>query len=181
MITSTLTIKPNKRFLPIGFDIKHKHTSKECYDEIFKILENYKITKGINSTIELTMFDFNQIIIYCNKSYEYSKNLSYKWDITSFLAIAKQTSEDKIIICSIKWNRKVGRLKNRGNTFQDSPEDGNKDLPEAKENAKVNPSLILLHQLGLTDNNWSGESEFFWPVMVTPKSTKSAIFATEEK
>ncbi|MBL7766774.1 MAG: DEAD/DEAH box helicase family protein [Chitinophagaceae bacterium] len=180
LITSTQTIKSNKRFLPIGFDIKNKRTSEECYQEIIKILEDKGCTKGQNKIIELSMFEFTQIMFYCNKSYDYSQNLSYKWDITSFLAIAKQTSENGIIKCAVKWNRKVGRLKNKGYSFQDSPEDGNKDLPEAQSIAINNPSLILLHQLGLKENNWNGEHEFFWPVMVTPKSTKSAIFAPEE-
>lgn len=179
LITNTLTLKPSKRFLPTGFDIKHKNTSAESYNKIFEILEKYNCTKGINENIELSMLDFTEIMFYCNRSFEYSNNLSYKWDITSFLAIAEQTTENKIVKCSVKWNRKVGRLKNNGLSFQDSPEDGNKDLPEAKASAVNNPSLILLHQLGLKENNWSGESEFFWPVMVTPKTTKSAIFASD--
>lgn len=180
LITSTLTIKPNKRFLPIGFDIKHKSTSHECYEKIYKILEKHKCSKGLNNIIEISMFEFSEIVFYCNKSFDYSKNQSYKWDVTSFLAIAKQTSENGIIKCAVKWDRKISRLKNKGYNYQDSPEDGNKDLPEARANAVTNPSLILLHQLGLKENNWSGESEFFWPILITPKSTKTAIFATEE-
>lgn len=179
LITNTLTIKPHKRFLPTGFDIKHKNTSVECYNKICEILGTYKLTKGQNDIVDISMFDFTEIMFYCNRSFEYSNSLSYKWDISSFLAIAEQTTENKIVKCSVKWNRKVGRLKNYGLSFQDSPEDGNKDLPEAKALANNDPAIILLHQLGLKDNDWSGESEFFWPVMVTPKTTKSAIFASE--
>ena len=95
------------------------------------------------------------------------------------MAIAKQTAQNDKVHCFVKWNRKVGKLKYNNTKFQDSPEDGNKDLPEAKNGAIENPSLILLHQQGDKANNWSGHSEFFWPVLITPKSTKTAIFATE--
>ena len=179
LITSTLTIKPLKRFLPIGFDIKTKSFSNESLDKITEILKKYNCKKGENLNIDISLFDFYQIVFYCNSAFDFSKNNDYKWDVTSFLAIAKQTSNNDKVHCFVKWNRKVGKLKYNNTKFQDSPEDGNKDLPEAKNNALENPSLILLHQLGEKSNNWSGHSEFFWPVLVTPKSTMTAIFATE--
>jgi hypothetical protein len=125
------------------------------------------------------MFDFYEIAFYCNRAFDFSKNNDYKWDITSFLAIANQTSRNQTVNCLVRWNRKVGKLKYNNTKFQDSPEDGNKDLPEAKSIAIENPSLILLHQLGEKINNWSGHCEFFWPVLITPKSIMTAIFATE--
>lgn len=179
LITSTLTIKPLKRFLPIGFDIKPKSTSQESLEKISEILTKYNCQKGQNVNIDISLFHFFEIIFHCNSAFDYSKNSDYKWDVTSFLAIAKQTSLNDKVHCFVKWNRKVGKLKYNNTKFQDSPEDGNKDLPEAKNSALENPSLILLHQIGDKANNWSGHSEFFWPVLVTPKSTKTAIFATE--
>ena len=95
------------------------------------------------------------------------------------MAIAKQTSKDNHVHCIVKWNRRVSRLKHNKQRIQDAPEDGNVDLPEAKNLAINSPCLILLHQQGKKENDWNGGSEFFWPVLVTPKNTKPAIFATE--
>ena len=63
--------------------------------------------------------------------------------------------------------------------FQDSPEDGNVDLPEARNKSIDTPSLILLHQKGEKGNGWDGDFNFFWPVLVAPKNTRAAIFARE--
>ena len=179
LISTTTTIKPLKRFLPIGFNSKSKGANTEHYEEIISILKSYKTVKGKNSYIEITLSDFINVAVTINRMLDYSENKDYKWDISSFIAIAKQTCTNNKIHCFIKWNRNVSRLKFNGQKFQDSPEDGNVDLPEAKNMAVETPTLILLHQEGKKENGWIGDYNFFWPVMITPKNTQPAIFASE--
>lgn len=179
LISTTTTIKPLKRFLPIGFNSKSKAANQEHFEEIIGILKLYKIIRGKNSYVEITLNDFITIAVTINRMLDYSENKDYKWDINSFIAIAKQTCRNDKIHCFIKWNRNVSRLKYNRQKFQDSPEDGNVDLPEAKNMAVDTPSLILLQQEGKKENGWIGNSNFFWPVLITPKNTQPAIFASE--
>jgi hypothetical protein len=44
---------------------------------------------------------------------------------------------------------------------------------------KTSPLTNLIHQKGLKVNGWNGNSEFFWPILVAPKNTKTAIFGAE--
>ena len=179
LVTETTIIKPYKRFLPKGFDIKSKNLIEKALQEIYEILSNNNIQRGVNSVANLEMVDFSHLLTLIYRTFDYSKNKEYLWNVLEVMAIAKQTSKDNHVHCIVKWNRRVSRLKHNKQRIQDAPEDGNVDLPEAKNLAINSPCLILLHQQGKKENDWNGGSEFFWPVLVTPKNTKPAIFATE--
>lgn len=56
--------------------------------------------------------------------------------------------------------------------------DGGPDRAEAKEVAKEIPCLMLLKQKGLKEDGWRS-AEFWWPILITPKNTKTSVFASK--
>lgn len=49
----------------------------------------------------------------------------------------------------------------------------------ARKNAQDIPVLMLLRQNGEASNGWR-DLPFWWPVIVTPRSAVTSIFATDE-
>ncbi len=145
-----------------------------------EILKQNGATLYRDDTIELNINDFTFLIVAISRTLDFSKDIDYKWDVNIFLNIAKQVANSNKIICLIKWNRNISRKKNKGLVFQNAPDDGKTDLPEARALSENNPVLILTHQEGKIENGWSGNFNFFWPVLLTPKNTISAIYAKEE-
>jgi hypothetical protein len=62
--------------------------------------------------------------------------------------------------------------------YEDAPDTASNEESElilAKCIAIDTPVLILLRQNGKEENGWRG-GPFWWPVLVTPKNTKTTIF-----
>jgi Z1 domain/Type III restriction enzyme, res subunit len=180
LISNTSTIKPNKRLLPMGFDSKPKSFAENSYLEIIEILKNNGGVINQDSIIKLSFNDFSFLIVAINRTLDFSKDPDYKWDVNTFLSIAKQVSNGDEIVCLLKWNRNISRKKNKELVFQNAPDDGKTDLPEARKLAIENTVLILTHQKGLKENGWSGNYNFFWPVLLTPKNTMTAIYTKDD-
>ncbi len=186
LITSTETIKPFKRFLPIGFQTKAKSTTNSITEQIDNILSRSSNGNQNNSfTISLTQAE--QIIDLIDSSFEYSerwKNLDYEWDKKSFISILRRFNseiknplmKDKIY-CLVKTNRNISRFKNNGASFSDAPDDNRTDYTEAKTVASETSCLILLRQNGLESQGWR-DVPFWYPVLVAPKKARNAVFAT---
>ncbi len=73
----------------------------------------------------------------------------------------------------------MSRYKNNGAAFSNAPDDNAIDYQVARTVATEIPCLILLRQNGGEDpEGWRG-APFWWPVLVAPQITRSAVFATE--
>lgn len=181
LISNTTTVKAFKRFLPLGFDTKPKHFISESFSEVCELLKKHNINKETgDGNCKLSFYEFTSISTLLNRVFEYKRDDEYKWDLNSFLAIGKYPySNSGEINCMVRWNREISRLKTSFTRYQNAPDDGRLDLPMARSLAAHSPTLILLHQLGLKQNGWSGDSDFFWPVLITPKIARPTIFAAE--
>ncbi|MGR5988701.1 hypothetical protein ACT7CT_24875 [Bacillus sanguinis] len=60
----------------------------------------------------------------------------------------------------------------------DTPTGAKSELRIAKQVATDIPALILLRQEGKEENGWRG-CQFWWPVLVTPENTKTAIYTSK--
>jgi len=88
----------------------------------------------------------------------------------------KPRLKDKVFLLAAK-DRKVRRYREEGR-FSNAPDTKQqKDL--AREKAEDAPVLMLLRQNGEEAHGWRG-LPFWWPVIVTPRSAVTAIFATDE-
>lgn len=189
LITSTQTIRPFTRFLPIGFQTKartHIQRTIAQIEELLQIASDNNFDRPFLLPIETAM----QIIDLINTTFEYSEqynNLGLEWDTKTFKAVIRRLADDiqapslkGNIYCYTQKNRNISRMKNNDTTFTNAPDTGSGEaaFTTAKTIAREIPCLIMLKQRGLQTNGWR-DAEFWWPVLVTPANTKTAVFASE--
>jgi hypothetical protein len=186
LISSTETIRPYRRLLPRAMQTQAKPIVEKCNNEIERILKSYA-DYSETSAFLIDCTDAEKILREIANSYEYSErygNLSHKWDVATTVAVLKKltckSGDPKIndkVYCIVRLNRQISRLKANG-VFTDAPDDGRTDRPEAKQVAKITPCLQLFEEVGTKENGWKDVS-FWWPVLVCPENTQTAIFAAE--
>jgi len=92
------------------------------------------------------------------------------------LACKKASMEGKVWLMGAR-DRNVARYREEGR-FSNAPDTKQqKDLARSK--ADEIPVLMLLRQNGTEEKQWRG-LPFWWPVILTPKSSATVIFATQE-
>ena len=187
LITSTHTIRPHSRFLPVGFQTKAKSHINSIVQEIDILLNN----ESNNNSSEPFLIDVEKvfkIVDLINSTFEYDDrhgNKGLEWDYITFKAILRRLQSNinnpllkGKIYCYVKSDRNISREKNNGITFSDAPDDGNTDRRIAKSVANETACIMFLKQTGLKDNGWR-DAEFWWPVLVTPRNSRPAVFASE--
>ena len=189
LITSTETIRPHSRYLPIGFQTKPKTTIQKTITEIDQLLKAAS-KEIIDRPFLLPLASALKIVDLIATTYEYNKsynNLGYEWDYETLKAIIRRLVDDigtenlkGYIYCYVRTNRNVSRMKNQHTAFSDSPDSGSGEtaLTIARNIAAELPCLIMLKQNGIQSNGWR-DAEFWWPILVTPANTRTAVFASE--
>lgn len=187
LITSTETIRPSTRFLPIGFQTRSKSAIRPTIEKIDKIVEEESggnpyapFLISTEKAIEIANL-INQTFLYGDKW----QNSDYEWDKNTFIAIIRRLVDNVAnsalkgkLYCFAETGRNVSRLKNDGTAFTDAPDDGKTDIPKAKGVAAETPCLILLKQTGSESLGWE-DVPFWWPVLLTPANARTAVFATK--
>lgn len=187
LITSTQTIRPHSRFLPVGFQTKARTTIQNTINEIDQIL-NQASNQNFDNPFLLDINLVYEIIKKINSTFEYEDrhgNTGLDWDYLTFIAILRRLQTNITnsnlkgkIYCYVQTSRNLSRTKSNGLTFSDAPDDGNTDRRIAKNIATETACLILLKQNGLKTNGWR-DAEFWWPILVTPQNSRPAVFASE--
>lgn len=187
LITSTHTIRPHARFLPIGFQTKAKTHIQHIVMEIDKILAE-ESNNNFSQPFLLDVEKAYHIVELINSTFEYNSrfdNEGIEWDYITFNAILRRLQEGITnydlkgkIYCYAQSNRNISREKNNKLTFSDAPDDGKTDRIIAKSVASETACLILLKQNGFKENGWR-DAEFWWPILMTPLNSKRAIFASK--
>lgn len=185
LLTSTQTIRPYTRLLPTGFQTKARTHIERTIERIDDILMresggSFKIPFLIDL---MTAIDIVNLI---ESTYEDEGGTGdYDWDKEAFVSLMRnlvnETSNPAVrgkVFCYAQSGRNVSRKKNNGTAFTDAPDDGKTDIPIARSVSKEIPCLILLKENGSSENGWR-DTPFWWPVLLTPENTRTAIFATE--
>jgi len=187
LITSTHTIRPHSRFLPVGFQTKARTHIQNIVSEIDKILLDAS-NGNFSQPFLLDVENAYRLIELMNSTFEYEErheNKGLEWDYITFKAIFRRLQSNVLrqelkgkIYCYAQTGRNLNRKKNNGLTFSDAPDDGNTDRRIARSVANETACLILLKQNGLKENGWR-DTEFWWPVLMTPLNSRPAVFASE--
>jgi hypothetical protein len=185
LISSTETVRPYRRLLPRGMQTVSQTKMQPIAKQIDSILASYGYEEAKPFLISLD--DISEVFRFIRESYEYEvrhNNEDYAWDVSAPISILKYLSVDHPnpnkkgkVYCVVKKNRNAARLK-ANLTFNDAPDDGQTDRPQAKEIAKDLPCVQLFHQNGLENNGWKGV-QFWWPVLVCPENTHPLVFASD--
>jgi hypothetical protein len=182
-ISSTTTLTPHKRMLPVGFQTDYKTKIKPILEELDDIVDRLS---GDDKTkpflIELSMAHsitdmINSMLIF---------EPSWEWDVSAFKAcmefLSKNTENEEMqgkIWGLVRVDRNLSRIKADG-SFSDSPDTGGGEsaLDLARKTATDIPVIMLFRQNGSQALGWK-DSPFWWPVLVAPEKTRAVIFASE--
>ncbi len=187
LISSTETVYPSARFLPIGFQTKARTTIAPLIERIDAII-NDKSKGDFSKPFLIEVDEAIEMLDLVDQTFEYDNrwdNVDDKWDKSALIAIIRRLVDNienpglkGKIYCYVQKGRNVSRKKNNDTAFTDAPDDGKTDIPIAREIARETPCLIMLKQNGLNHNGWR-DAEFWWPILFAPSNTRTAIFATE--
>ncbi len=189
LITATETIRPYNRFLPIGFQTKARTNIQRIVQQI-DALVSVACNGDYTQPFLLDLNTALQILDLISSTFEYEarhNNLGYEWDVRTHKAILRRLVDSVTnpaltghLYCYAQTGRDMSRMKNNNTAFTNSPDNSRTDLTIARNIAQETPCLILLKQLGSSanDSGWR-DAEFWWPVIVTPANTRTAVFASE--
>lgn len=187
LITATETIRPYNRFLPVGFQTKARTNIQRIVQQIDALVAaacNRDYTQPFLMDLDTALQIFDLI----SSTFEYEarhNNLGYEWDVRTHKAILRRLVDSVTnpaltgqLHCYAQTGRNMSRMKNNNTAFTNSPDNSRTDLTIARTEAQETPCLILLKQTGSSANGWR-DAEFWWPVIVTPANTRTAVFASE--
>ena len=188
-------IKAHQRVLPIGFMSGYKTHIKSTIDEIDRLITtspHYK-DQDKEGFFEINKDTVVTIIKLIKKTYLYDayyQNEDFKNDITHLLctleyslSVAKE--KDKLY-CWHLTNRNLNRIRDNGG-FMDSPEGGSVYIDKARNKAIDSPVITFIKQNGRRNvdsrgvNRGWNDAEFYWPVLMTQKNIKSAVYTIDNK
>ena len=171
-VSDIILLKPYKRLLPVGFSPVVKSEYLALNRKIEKILSNdqtrFSMSLPKEKAIELIELVFKTI-----QDDDSGKFVSVEEFITTLRYMSDNSSDINFIV---RKDRNMKKYKENGNLI-DSPDDGNRDLPEARKLAQTTPCIMLFGQNG-NDESWSFRP-FWWPVLVAPKNVPQTMYASK--
>lgn len=183
MLSNITTLKPYKRLLPVGFQTDYKSNIKKDIDALDKEILGLQTPSSSHNIISIEQ----ALLILDNikKTFIFEEE-GYKWDIKAHKASLEHLSKNSINMSQqgkvwvvIRTDSNISRQKSDGRFADDvGSGTGETALVVARKIADDIPVLILVRQNGKEDQGWKG-SPFWWPVIIAPKNTHTAIFASD--
>lgn len=188
------SILPEKRYLPVGFNIKT--ASKSAKAAIDKILDVYKIGKqkdynrkngGEIDESYCNMVSVDDALEILRKSYEAIEpdgqqgkcNIIQEMENVFLFAVDPDNGDktDNVALL-VRRGRELSKFKtkNGAKVYQDAPDDGNNEGALAQSLRAKYPVLVLTEQ---TNEEW-GKNPFWWPVFYTPSTMNVGIYSIAE-
>lgn len=182
------TILPDKRYLPVGFEIikKGADTIWKKIDAIIKdnngyLSEsqcNYKRSDSISDKYVLISSETALDIL--KKAYSVMEpkddgvcNTFEALESVFLFSLSERmkSGEDDIALI-VRTNRQLSKMKRNGTLYQDSPDDGKNEGAIAKKLRENIPVLVLTEQC---NPEWG--KKFWWPVYYTPSMMNVGLYA----
>lgn len=182
-------ILPEKRYLPVGFEINKKNTEK-VYKEIDNLIQK---NKGYLKNEDIQCQELEECYVKISsedalkilkKAYSVIEakedgNCNRYEEIESVFLFSLSermgNNEDDIALI-VRRGRKLGKFKRNGTMYQDAPDDGNNEGSIAKKLRSKMPVLVLTEQ---TNQEW-GVERFWWPIYYTPNTMNIGLYSEEK-
>ncbi|MBE7465620.1 MAG: hypothetical protein HS116_19265 [Planctomycetes bacterium] len=184
LVSSIVSLKPNSRVLPIGFQSLPKTRIEKHIAKLDALVESLCGKK--EEPCRVSFGDIEKIISLVSKTLDISEMDHWSW--RSFLACiehlskvqAKTDSLGQDIMLLALWDRKIKRVREDafGARFSNAP-DTKQQREMIREEAIDLPALMLFRQLGAKEDDWGGYP-FWWPVLHIPSTAPASIFSNVE-
>jgi len=179
-ISSTTTLRPGMRMLPIGFQTNYIKYIRDIIEKIDRVIFD-KTPDEVGKPFVMELPTANSIIDMIAETLV----MELDWDWEAFKAcmeyFSKNTENNETrgkIWCLVRTERELSRIKESDGSFSDAPDTGKTDTDPAREIAVDIPALILIRQNGSAEIGWRGHP-FWWPVLIAPQRTPTMIFASQ--
>jgi hypothetical protein len=179
-ISSTTTLRPGVRMLPIGFQTNYIKYISDIIEKIDRVIFD-KMPDETGKPFIMELSTANSIVDMIAETLV----MELDWDWEAFKScmeyFSKNTENNETqgkIWCLIRIGRELSRIKESDESFSDAPDTGKTDTDPAREIAVDIPALILIRQNGSAEIGWRGHP-FWWPVLIAPQRTPTMIFASQ--
>jgi hypothetical protein len=182
LLSTVTTIRPEARFLPVGFSTDAKSRALKHIQAIDAIVQ--KLSPGENEQpFLMSLKEAEAIIDHITDSLV--MDTGYSWNAKAFKAsldhLAKSNSEENQrghVACLVRRDRNLGKHPpGNPDRLQSAPD----SLAERRQMAGFQgdrPALFLYRQNGKTEVGWNGRP-FWWPVLRAPSTSPTVIFASD--
>jgi hypothetical protein len=181
MFSEVVSIRPGRRLLPTGFQTVAKSVGKKCLQTLddriaaeFGKSAEQPILIPVEKAMELLE------LAYANLEFEEPGDDSRKGYLAALEHLSR-TSKNPDLRDNVWLLSATGR--NTPRYFSQGRFSNNPDTKQQADvlSPKVHdiPALMLLRQNGEEAKGWRG-LPFWWPVIVTPRSAVTSIFANDE-
>jgi len=191
ILASTFTtLKPHRRLLPVGFQTDYRtrlETITERIDHLLSTIRPLPTAEETPAPFDAALAEVLPILDLIDQGFEKPFEPGYedRWDVEEYKAILKHLSDGATqahrrgrLYLLVRTGRNLNRLLGAGShaIYADSPEGSSREIDLARRTAVDVPVLSLIRQNGNEDQNWRG-CPFWWPIIMTPGNTKTALFA----
>ncbi|HET6232980.1 MAG TPA: Z1 domain-containing protein, partial [Longimicrobiaceae bacterium] len=180
LASKVVSIRPGRRLLPIGFQTVAKSDGRRSLSALDGRIADITapspaepLLVSVDTAIELLERAYD------NLEFEIASDSEKKAHAAALEHLSRITSNSenrgKVWLMTAR-DRNVSRYREEGR-FSDAP-DTKQQSEVAVAKAVDIPVLMLLRQNGEEANGWRG-FPFWWPVIVTPSTAVTSIFATD--
>lgn len=180
LFSDLVSIRPGKRLVLSGFQTVSKSKGeahlKQLDELLAKTVRKDDETMVVDARFALTLLQ----LAFRNLEFDDSGDDDRKAHLAALEHLSKTSGKlalkGKVLLLTAR-DRNVTKYHEEGR-FSNAPDTKQqKDLARAR--AEEIPVLVMLRQNGREEDGWRG-MPFWWPVIVTPMSAPTAIFASEE-
>jgi len=182
LLSTTTTLRPYKRILPVGFQTDYKTKIKKSIEHIDELIAALLKGKDPEKAFLVDVQHVKEIIhqIYITLIFDeefYNNEDELKAVMEFFSQITPSQTDKGKVWCLVRFDRNLSRFQDDKITYSDAP-DSKKEREIAKEIAIDIPLIVFLKQNGKEELGWRGTS-FWWPVLIAPKECPIAIYAKD--
>jgi hypothetical protein len=181
MFSEVVSIRPGRRLLPTGFQTVAKTVGKknlQALDQQIAATIGKDEAEPVLIPVEKAMELLE--LAYANLEFEEAGDDSRKAHLAALEHLSRTTKsldeQNKVWLLTVT-GRNITRYRSEGR-FSDNPDTKQQADTLAPKVSDI-PALMLLRQNGEEDKGWRG-LPFWWPVIVTPRSAITSIFANDE-
>jgi hypothetical protein len=187
LVSNTTTLRPFKRILPVGFQTDYATRVRPIVDQIDQTIAGLHPSTHFQDPFQVPLTVGIDILNSIEQTLVMAHDEGYDFDWDAAKAVLNHLTDSvagqgnqRNIWMLVRRDRNLSRRVATGShaVFSDAPDTTRTEGIFAQQFATDRPMLMLIRQNGLEDRGWRG-TPFYWPVIVAPQNTRTAIFAHE--
>ena len=183
-LSTTTTLRPFKRILPVGFQTDYAVRTKGTVAEIDKRLdtvfgEEFEDPAVVALTVAIGLLNLIKptLLMEIDRGYEF--DWAGAVAALEYLSnAAREPSNRGNVLLLVRKDRNLSRMIHSGGreAFSDAPDTTQREGVIARNHAKDMPMLMLFRQNGAEELGWRG-TPFYWPVIWAQETARTAVYS----